>query len=594
MLKNILNKIQNHRLYPLLVFIILIGISIVQYYGLEIAYRRELDNIIMLPLIYQFAGILVVLAVNIAIVFIVKKLKIATLISVAIMTIFAIVNHYVTILHGTPFNILLVKNMGTALNVLSNYDIKIDIQVIGILLLFVVQVIVILIVFGKTELKRKFTIAMLVPVMCLACVFYVTDNSVIPKNAVSWSWSVSIDKYGYTPCFVNDFIKSMSIPPKPENYDETSLKEYVEQYQNTVEGTSTPDIIFILNETFYDLNQITDINADVDYMEYLNTLENAVTGYAVVPNAGGGTNRSEYELLTSNSLATNAGVTPFNDLDINNTNSIITYLKSKGYSTLGAHPYSKQNYRRSTAYPGLGFDYVYFDESFTDTEYYYNRHYVTDESVYKNMLKWYEEMPEGPRFMYMLTIQNHAAYNHDEPEHDIVHTLNDYGEQTEEINEYLTSIYVSASAFETLVNYYKNSNRDVIICMVGDHAPAFAKEYIDEKYSELEGELRIRSTPYVIWSNNIDLSGEYDLTSINYLVPITLKMAGMDLSGYYEYLINLNNDIPVVSGYGSYLTNDGRYYSYDDNTEYKDVLDRYFNLCYANMKNKEFMKEFCN
>ena len=112
MLKNILNKIQNHRLYPLLVFIILIGISIVQYYGLEIAYRRELDNIIMLPLIYQFAGILVVLAVNIAIVFIVKKLKIATLISVAIMTIFAIVNHYVTILHGTPFNILLVKKYG--------------------------------------------------------------------------------------------------------------------------------------------------------------------------------------------------------------------------------------------------------------------------------------------------------------------------------------------------------------------------------------------------------------------------------------------------------------------------------------------------
>ncbi|MBE6887868.1 MAG: LTA synthase family protein [Ruminococcaceae bacterium] len=591
-------KIKNKKLIYALMVIFVIGISLVQYYTIEVGYRRDINAIIMMKPMHQVSGLIITLTLNAILILIIKNIKASLMVSSTAFSVFAVINHYVTILHGTPFNILMVKNLKTAADVLTNYKIEIDVQVVYVLVLFALQLAVILVMFGKTKVKRIITLPVTVVMVCLLVVFYGIKGSVIPRDATSWSWDAAIAEYGYTSCFVSNCVQSMNVPVKPAEYDEQAVENYVNSFINKEEGTNTPDIILILNESFYDLNQITDINTDVDYLSYINSLENSVTGYAVVPNAGGGTNRSEYELLTSNSLATNTNITPFNDLDIAGTNSVVSYLEAKGYSTLGTHPYTSANYMRNSAYPGIGFDYVYFDTDFTDTDYYYNRHYVTDESVYKNMLRWYEEMPQGPRFMYMLTIQNHAAYTHDEPEHDIVHTQNDYGEKTEEINEYLTSMYVSDRAFETLVEYYKDSDRDVIICMVGDHAPAFAKNYIDENYSAQEAEIRIRSTPYVIWSNNIDLtetdSSKYERISLNYLTPVVMELAGMDLSGYYEYLTELRNDIPVITNFGVFVTKDGKTYSYEEDSEYKESVDLYFDLCYANMKNREFMKEYAN
>ena len=52
----------------------------------------------------------------------------------------------------------------------------------------------------------------------------------------------------------------------------------------------------------------------------------------------------------------------------------------------------------------------------------------------------------------------------------------------DQINEYLTSIKLSDEAFMYLVNYFKTIDRPVVICMVGDHSPAFAKDIVDKKY----------------------------------------------------------------------------------------------------------------
>jgi len=62
-----------------------------------------------------------------------------------------------------------------------------------------------------------------------------------------------------------------------------------------------PDIFLILNETFYDILLVSEIQTDKEYMGNFYDKNNAIYGHAVVPNFGRGTNKSEYELLTSNS-----------------------------------------------------------------------------------------------------------------------------------------------------------------------------------------------------------------------------------------------------------------------------------------------------
>lgn len=78
----------------------------------------------------------------------------------------------------------------------------------------------------------------------------------------------------------------------------------------TSEGEK-PDIILILNETLFDFSLIHDFETDEPVMPYMKSLENVIRGYVSVPAIGGGTNRSEYELLTSNSLYLMKDILPF-------------------------------------------------------------------------------------------------------------------------------------------------------------------------------------------------------------------------------------------------------------------------------------------
>ena len=79
--------------------------------------------------------------------------------------------------------------------------------------------------------------------------------------------------------------------------------------------------------------------------------------------------------------------------------SIVSYLDELGYASIAAHPYTNSNYRRNSAWLALGFDEVYFEDSFPTEEYYGNRPYQTDSASYRDFAALYEAMPEDqPRF----------------------------------------------------------------------------------------------------------------------------------------------------------------------------------------------------
>lgn len=570
-------------------FIVELMISLLQYIVLELS-CREFRQLFEINFGYFFIGVCTIAFVNMLFLLIVGKFKVAVWGSSLLNLLFAIINFYVYKLHGTPFTVWDIKNIGTAKNVMSSYSFEIEprnilmVCLIGILLLFSKK----FLGFYKEQVSRIVSSSALCVMALIMCVCYMGDAAFVPRNVVGWSWDEGIQTYGYLPCFVQMTKNSFVVLQEPEDYNLERVKEFTDSYVKKCKAENTPDIILVLNETFYDLNQITDVQADQEQFATINQLDNVFSGYAITPYVGG-TNNSEYELLTSNSLFLMPTVgAAFNDLDMDGANSIVSYLESIGYTTFGGHSEPSQNYSRQAGYSGLGFDFIKFAGDYQNLEYYYDRFYETDECIYNNLFTWYEQMGEGPRFMYTLTIQNHGGYEMNDAKYDTIHTQKDYGDYTDDINEFMTSISLSDKAFGQLVDYFSKVDRDVIICMVGDHAPDFAKEIVDENYSDEKEELRLRSVPFLMWSNNrecIDTSVEnVKKVGMTQLVPLMLKWAGVEMSNYYDYIYNMSQQVPIITAYNKYVTASDEIYSYDQKTEWTELIDVYFDLEYTNIE----------
>ena len=514
------------------------------------------------------------------------RLWIAELIYTLVMGTIAVINYYVILWHGTPLYFSDIKNAATAMDVLSSYSFHIYRYAAYAGAMAALSLIPIAITKRLETRKEKHadrrTAAVMTAVLglCAAVIF----PKLAPAKPMAWLWSESYHEYSYMVCTVGRAVKSDPVE-KPKEYDSFTMEQLSNDGEEQAgSGEIQPDVILILNETFYDLNRVIDASADNGYLDYFYSLENVTRGYALVPSIGGGTNVSEYELLTGNSSELYPGTTPFNDLNLSGAYSAATLLKECGYSVLAAHPSDAAHYNRKYGYTELGFDTQIFEDGFADLA--YSRYYPTDSSVYRNLIDFYEAMGDAPRFLYMLTIQNHGDYTRNEAELDTVHVNHDFGAYTDQINEYLTSIKMSDEALKELIDYYSTSERPVIICMVGDHCPSFAKE-MELECTEDERELLLRETPFMIWSNYLEGEGDIGVISLNYLMPLLLKQAGLPLTAYYSYLTELMDDVPVMTGFGRYLTADGMVYEYDEDGTYHDAVSNALCMEYNGMEKSE-------
>lgn len=512
------------------------------------------------------------------------------------ITLLSAVNYYVIEFHGTPLTFMELKNFKTALNVIGGY--KFDIKGIAeIIVIFCAEIVLCYMIkrIGTRVQEKRRIWRRLIKCFCLYVVVfgiifftYLSSDPFMDKQ-VTAAWSGSYRQYGYAACTVKLAFDSVNFLQKPDGYEDgIGNIEFVNVEHDSKENEQ-PDIILILNETFYDLSLIADIKTDVPYFKNMNTLENTIRGYAVVPYIGGSTNCSEYELLTSNSLRLMPGVTPFNVINMKGANTVVSHLKQLGYYTIAGHPEKGSNYNRINAYADMGLDEYYFYDGFTDRKSYGDRWMLTDECAYENLLLWMKDHPDTPQFIYLLTIQNHGAWNKNERKYDTVHVSNDYGELNEVIDEYLTGIRMSDSAFKYLTDQLKEYDKKVIVCMVGDHSPSFAKDIVDQEHDSVSPVL-LRSTPFIIWAN-FDLEDkDMGTISMNYLIPTLFETAKVPLSQYYQHMLNLMEDVPILMS-GVYYDKNMNKYLYGVDSEYSKAVNDYFYMEYNNLQ-KDRQQQF--
>lgn len=542
-------------------------------------------------LLFCFYGILAALFRNVF-----RAFAASALLSTAV----SIVNHYVTLFHGKPLYLSELPNMITALNVVSGYTLSISFELV-ILILFGADLIFFLYgnkpVFDITLSVKQATCSFILSTsgICAICVLLLQTSWM---DTVRWSWSEDIKKHGYTVCAIKSVNDILHPFREFAEYDIATLS-LSDQTKPDINETCGVDLILILNESFCNLEEFAELNPDIHPLEAFYDIPGAVYGYSYSPDIGGGTNNTEFELLTSHSMYLLNNDAPFNYIhfNINAQDHVVSYLKQFDYLTTAMHCGQKENYSRSVAYPQMGFDRVFlgFDQFTYGT---YGNRLALDSLNYQDLISHYHENYGKNQFLYLLTLQNHGGYMQNEADLDTVHIQKNYGALSSEINEYLTSVQMSADAFRELTAYFSAVDRPVVICMVGDHAPNFIDQ-LTERQAMTEQELQIakRKVPFVLWSNHEDISlpDHVDNASMVDLIPLMLQSAGLPLSPYYAHILRLNEEIPVRLRNGIYQDKSGIVGEYGSGAEQDVLLAQYYGMEYNALRHDvDYRRElFC-
>lgn len=102
----------------------------------------------------------------------------------------------------------------------------------------------------------------------------------------------------------------------------------------------------------------------------------------------------------------------------------------------------------------------------------------------------------------------------------------------------------------------------MIICMFGDHQPILGDNFYEAVFAgremtQQERNLQKYIVPYVIWAN-YDVDWEtYGDMSANYLPAALLECAGLRLPPFYQYLMELHEEFPVLTQRGC-IDRDGK------------------------------------
>ncbi len=530
---------------------------------------------------------------------IINRVHIALLVGSVLSFGWSVANYYVLLFHGAPLTFLLLKQFATTMDVISSYRFFLDKYSGMILFGFIASLAVVIILWIIHKGKPVFPKA--VRLYCaIGCVILLASNiyfgifseiSFKPKNSIQFSWASSAGRYGFLALQLESHFQEGTFTISFDNYSEENVLDVYNELINSKTQQSLPeeypDIILILNECFYDLEQVVDIETNISPLENYYKIDNAIKGYVVASGEGGGTNRSEYELLTSFSTSLLPNQSPFLTLNLENHASVVSYLENFGYETYAAHCAKSSNYNRKYGYPTLGFDHSYFDLDFDGLESYGNRA-NTDESTYKNLIKWYEEPSDNPKFMYLLTYQNHGGWEQNPEELDTVKVENDFGVYTGQVNEYLSSLRLSDEELVKLLDYFETVDRPVIFCMLGDHGPSFAKNIADPSISEQDLTYLIKSTPLVIWSNYGLKNENLGYISLNYVAPKLMQTIGLPLSPFYQYQMELMDKVPIIMSYNTFFDADLALVPYNESDALTKDVQNYFSMCFGHLKERKF------
>ena len=393
--------------------------------------------------------------------------------------------------------------------------------------------------------------------------------------------------------FIYSFLHQANIRkiPAPAHYARAYFDEIMAA-ETTIETNSKPHIIMIMSEAFSALSE----NTNLDFTDHRDPLQNfkamaeseqALSGYIAVPNFGGGTSDTEYDVLTACPTRYLLNALPSFNFVQQNMDAIPYVLKQIGYDTLAIHPGYSWFYNRQNVYPRLGFDRSLFLEDSFDLNSQGIAGYISDEAAIDKIIDTLDshiKEKDSPLFSFTVTIQNHGPYEKRygtlPANFDTNIALTEL--ESDLLTQYFTGVIHCDEALGRLQEYAQASEEPIVIVYFGDHLPGFSNgmdffdilDYNIASGGSMAERLALYETPYLIWQNdsaeelfsfadNLEKAQlpESGILSSQYLGALLIELLDMDgLSPYLDFVNELRKEVPVaakhiyVDKYGTYLS----------------------------------------
>lgn len=464
--------------------------------------------------------------------------------------------------------------------------------------------------------KKMCVVTLLVGCLFLAYTFVTATGTDYSRLAKQWNRVYVVERFGLVLYQINDLIQTLTprfsslfgYEEAAQSFIEYFTSDDVDQYDGENEYTGILEgynVVFIHMEGMQTYLMDLEFNG-VEATPNLNRIASEGMFFSnFYPQVSVGTSSdTEFTLTTSLMPAASGAVfTSYYDRDYI---TIPKLLKEKGYYTFSMHGNYASMWNRATVHPLLGYDDMYFEESYTynkDSEDPNNLEYInlgiSDKKFFEQVVPIMEQI-EAEHTNYMgtiITLSNHSPFKFLEKygEYDMSTTYEECDEVTGECTEvtsnylygtdvgnYIMSSHYADAALGEFFEYVNNSDAfdNTVFVLYGDHDARLSRNALNYLYNydyrtgelkseddptyvtydEYDHELN-KNTPLIIWTKNSELRsklhGEVDYVMGMYdVMPTIGNMLGIENPFAMGHdIFNIKDDNYVVFPNGNFLTN---------------------------------------
>ena len=558
---------------PLFIFVCLLEMEYLNYRSMSAVFEHWDKQ----PLLLLFSAIVLIL-LSAVILLLVRKLWIYGTVFGVLTVVMGIVNCVKTAANGdnfVPWDITMIGNMDQLVG-FAHFDLpKYTFPLIIIIALFCV-----LFALSKAEIPLKWYFR--IPGAAVICIAFTvlynfpkTTEALLKKFTMSFNDSIlqssNYSKNGFTNAFTLNCFALKVV--EPEGYSEQKIAEYIGGYIDKeldsaviAESSSTPDVIVILSEAFFDVRTLNGTEFSQNPLENFDEIcarENAYSGTMYTTAFGGGTVRTEFEVLTGLTVDYLVnGTSPYLYVTDELESYVSTY-KAQGYNTTAIHPYDHTFYMRDDAYPYLGFDeFISEDQIKERDDVTRRRGFITDDTFVNVIIDTLESKTDASNFVFGISMENHGAYDRSDPSEIVIDVKNDNlsTEMLDCVTTYTQGVYYTDQALKKLVDYIDSRDKDTVLVFFGDHLPTLGASQaaynqagnvkISDGYDQEECEF-LFGPPFLCYANfdSIDYAvfkESHDI-SCYYLMSFIAKATDTYMTPYMNYLLDIFELVPYYN-----------------------------------------------
>jgi phosphoglycerol transferase MdoB-like AlkP superfamily enzyme len=385
------------------------------------------------------------------------------------------------------------------------------------------------------------------------------------RGAPPWRWLYDADRLGFQPWSITDSVARVGLIGTLLLYewdygardvpkgDIDAAKELLRAHAPALEarfaaiGTDEPpDIIVVQSESFFDPARMREV-ADGQYLDAFHRWAGgAESGNLVVPSFGGGTIRTEFEVLTGAPLGSLEGVQyPWLEIDRRELEALPRTLARQGYRTLAIHPNAGAFWNRTRTYPALGFDRFIDGDAFPEET--VVGLFPGDAALTDRILAELDD--DGPpQLVFAVSMEAHGPFdwrpNLDEDRLAAIplpEALDEGGRYW--LRNYLYLLGDADRSLDRLATALAKRGRRSVLLFYGDHLPALPPVYAQLGFDD-DGEAEHQPVPWLLFDTASSHAKHLDTQA--WLLPaILLNEAGVADASYFTILDVLRTELDL-------------------------------------------------